>query len=492
MLKKHLLIILLPFLCSFAWSQNKYWVYFTDKNEVNINSIPKDQIVDLPVSGHYLDSLKKLGMDAIVVSNWLNAVSVLASVEEIENIKNLGFVSSTELIGRYIVYNQHKPIPETYSSALKQVNGQFLRAIGLNGQGVKIGIIDGGFMGANHELTLDDIFFEDQYKEYKNFTDDQLTAFQGREQLDEDHGTRVWENLGGYDRDKDRIIGLATHSEYYLAKTDRKDLEYRGEEDYWVAAIEWLYQNGVSIVNSSIGYSVNFDDPNENYKPTDIDGKSSAITRAANIASKEKGMLLVVSAGNNGLTDFQVVSVPADAENVLTVGGCSNLHNKKLSFSSIGSELMDYPKPDVCVFHLGGTSFSAPVIAGLAACIKQYNPSFNNFEIMDIIRKASNLYPFANNYVGYGVPDSGKIIELMKNPDAKVWDSKEIKAGLNYLELDAGRATKAVLYHKSNSIIVLEEVELQVQDGKFLISQLNGAKQTTVSFGDEIYEVIWP
>ena len=108
-----------------------------------------------------------------------------------------------------------------YSSVLRQVKADVLVENGLNGEGVDIGIIDGGFLDADNEKTLDDIFYEDQFKLYKDFTGHYPDAFQGQKIHKDDHGTRVWRNIGGYDRDKDQYYGIATYSNFFLAKSDR-------------------------------------------------------------------------------------------------------------------------------------------------------------------------------------------------------------------------------------------------------------------------------
>ncbi len=49
------------------------------------------------------------------------------------------------------------------------------------------------------------------------------------------------------------FIGLATDSEFLLARTERVLYEGDAEEEDWLMAIEWADKNGADIVNSSLG-----------------------------------------------------------------------------------------------------------------------------------------------------------------------------------------------------------------------------------------------
>ena len=160
-----------------------------------------------------------------------------------------------------------------------------------------------------------------------------------------------------------------------MARTERVAVENETEEVLWLMAMEWADANGADIINTSLGYA------SEEYFNYQMDGKTSIIARAANMAAK-KGILVLVSAGNSGDSDWKYIATPADADSVLTIGAItsSGIHR---SFSSFGPTADFRMKPNVVAYgdvmgaskkgisKTQGTSFSCPLVAGYAACVWQ-------------------------------------------------------------------------------------------------------------------------
>jgi hypothetical protein len=214
------------------------------------------------------------------------------------------------------------PEPEFISTVLTQIGGREFIASGLTGKDVKVGVIDVGFYGLTTNRTLRHLLQEDRIKDVKDFiTPSRTEHFNENETHSDYHGAEVLQMLTGYDPDRKMQYGLATGAHFYLARTDHGIREARTEEDNWIAAVERLDSLGVRLINTSLGYALGFTNPKENYKPSEMDGRTSKISRAAQVAVEEKGMLIVVSAGNEGDdARWRVVSTPADAQGVLSVG----------------------------------------------------------------------------------------------------------------------------------------------------------------------------
>ena len=206
-------------------------------------------------------------------------------------------------------------------------------------------------------------------------------------------------------------------------------------------------------------------------------------------------MLLVVSAGNDGNNDFKVLSAPADAKGVITVGATNFKTWKKAIYSSIGPESLGYMKPNISCFASNGTSFSAPVITGMSACIIQMDSTLTNSEILTIIEQSAHIYPFGNNFIGYGVPSCERAFELVKNRNQKIELEKE-KRGVvskkNKIELQIPNSIKElVLFHKSDSINVLYQEKITSKDSIILLVKPKGARFTTVTTKGFVREVEW-
>ncbi len=306
------------------------------------------------------------------------------------------------------------------------------------------------------------------------------------------HGTEVLTAISGIDNQDQMQYGLALNSKFYLARTDYSLREWRGEEDNWIAAMEWMDSLGVRLINTSLGYAKGFSDPSENYKPSQMDGKTSAITRAAQIAADRKGIMIVVSAGNEGEDkSWGIISAPADARGVLSIGATNAKLWNRIGYSSVGPEFLNYVKPNVSCFSLYGTSLSAPVITGFAACMMQVNPKLSNKEVIDLIEKSAHLYPYGNNYVGYGVPLASRALALAKAPYLPN-HSKLITATGRTCEVDVTTDENLVaIYRKKNSKDVLSQQTAKVQNGKISLRRQNGEHFTTIDLKEYAVEVQW-
>jgi subtilisin family serine protease len=202
----------------------------------------------------------------------------------------------------------------------------------------------------------------------------------------------------------DTLIGTAPHANYWLFTTENIYQETPLEMDHWVMAAEFADSVGAHVINTSLSYQT-FDNPQDNYTYSDMDGNTTVITKAADIAAA-KGILVVAGAGNEGDNPQPHIAAPADGDSVLTVGAVTWQGDYAL-LSSIGPSFDNRVKPDVMAqgapttlidgtgnFNADfGTSFAAPLIAGLAACMIEAYPSRHSEEIAEYIRESAHLLP---------------------------------------------------------------------------------------------------
>lgn len=507
----------------------KYWVFLKDKvvegydyskhlsgqtiqNRIDFN-LPLVQFTDIPLNQTYIGTLQSIGAKTVCQSKWFNAVSAYATDEQLEEIKKLPFVKSVQVISQPILSfsTQHKQkegiiskkefSKKEYGIALKQMEVEAFTRENLNGKGVVIGVIDAGYYGAKDNQYLAHLFLEDGQPSnrvlgMKDMLNPEATdPYTIQRTSSDDHGTTVLQMITGY-TEKGMQYGFANKAKFYLARTDHGDREFRAEEDYWITSMEWMDSLGVRLINTSLGYSSGFDNPKENYKPSQMDGKTSVISKGVQIGADEKGLLIIVAAGNEGSDySWEVVSAPADAKGALSVGAVDR-SGLKSSYSSVGVESLSYTKPNVsCVVQLfAGTSFSAPVVTGFAACLMQKHPKTSSKEIFAAIEQSALLYPYTNNYIGYGVPRASIALKVLSGNNKTLFkDKKEVKVkGLAYLLSQTKKTDdRIVVFHKKNATIVLDQDYISAKKGKYKIIKKRDAKRSTVVYQNMLIEIIW-
>jgi hypothetical protein len=281
----------------------------------------------------------------------------------------------------------------------------------VRGNGITIAILDTGFETENPAfdsasvIAQWDFIFNDSI--VRNEPEDVTT--QSR------HGTETWSLLGA--NVPGAIIGIAPEADYILAKTEDERSETRVEEDNWVAAIEWADSIGVDVVSSSVGYT-SFDDGFA-YAPEDFNGDVAVTTVAADSAAA-LGILVVNAAGNSG-PSFRSLITPADGDSVLSAGAVDSL-GILTGFSSRGPTADGRLKPDLTapgasVFvvnplsgtgfsRVNGTSFSAPILAGAGALLRELHPTFSGYEVIEALRRAGDNRDQPDSVRGWGRPDA--------------------------------------------------------------------------------------
>ncbi len=382
--------------------------------------------LDLPVNHVYVDSLKSLGLTVKHTTKWMNGCIVFSSnVTLMDTLANYGFINSVELTYKskssgVAKLEQASPKlksassdkSEIYGSAYNQintVNGIDLHDKGMQGQDMIIAIIDAGFYGVDNLPAFTHLWNNNQILGTKDFVNPSSDIFK-----EHSHGMNVLSIIGG--KVEGSFLGTAPEAEFWLLRTEDAATEYPIEADYWICAAEFADSAGVDVINTSLGYS-EFDDETMNYTYSQLDGETIRISRAATIAAAT-GMIVVVSAGNEGTHTWHYISAPADAKNILTIGAMTS-DSIKASFSSFGPTADGRIKPDVVAMGVStavqytngsigtgnGTSFSAPVITGMAACLWQSLSTLSSAQVTDVIIQSSNDYDTPDSAMGYGIPN---------------------------------------------------------------------------------------
>lgn len=437
----------------FGQTPTCYRVYLSDKNNTPYSiynpsaylsqraidkrmrfSIPITE-QDLPINPQYKKQILALHpqMQSLAVSKWMNTFTVYCPDSTVvPQILDLPFVDSILAVGNYDLqapsetqslepqlpivnnFNSEAKSESDYGEGFIQIamhNGHLLHEEGFRGEGMLIVLIDNGWVG------IDGLSY---YQELVS-----SNRFLGKYSLVPDcydegsHGTGVTSAMAV--NKVGSMIGTAPAASYAFIQSENPNSEELIEEDFWANAAEIADSIGADVVNSSLGYYYFRDFPQANFTYAELDGQHSVASRCATILG-EKGVVVCVSAGNSGNTSWYYIGHPADAVDILSVGGCAP-DSTHWSLSSHGYAADGRVKPDITAMGVyvtgygytvngsegpcgvAGTSYSAPIISGLCACLWQAMPQYTSSEIMQIVRESGHLYNNPNPDFGYGIPD---------------------------------------------------------------------------------------
>ncbi len=460
---KYCLSILIVLQCFCANAQNKYFIEFTNKDGTpfsidnpheflsarSIERRVKQNIAitydDLPVNPAFIETLNTNGAKILYTINWLNG-----AVVEIDNQSILSTVASLPFVSQTIeIYNStasksslpdfdillsapKKQKGESYyqygasAHQIEMLNGNILHNNGYRGQGMLVAVLDAGFSNANSISSLSHLWTNERVVLTRDIVNPQSNIYE-----EHSHGTTVLTVMASYLPGE--LIGTAPEASYALIRCEDANSEQLIEEYNWVYAAQIADSIGTDVINSSLGY-YEFDDDNQNHTYANMDGATTPIAIGANHAAS-KGMLIVNSVGNEGQSSWEKLITPSDSPNVLAVGAVDS-NGDVAFFSSLGPSADGRIKPDVVALGYGtavqsatgqigtanGTSLSAPIISGLAACLWQAKPNEGARDIYDLILLSSSNYTTPNFELGYGLPNFASAI----NSIDKLFDENKL------------------------------------------------------------------
>ena len=428
------------------------WIYFYDKagsEMCNISQKAKDRRAksnvqsnhlwyDLEVSQIYINDILELGITIENESRWLNAVSVVCKISDIEKIAKLKSVKKIEpVIGykkskiEYADDSLSNSRDFDYGNALaqiEQINVHELHNAGYTGEGVIILVMDTGFNLTHNALANINVIAQWDVINNDSETANETSAETSNSQ--DHHGTAVLSTIAAYAPGE--LIGVAFDAEFLLAKTEDVTQEVQQEEDDYVAGLEWGEANGADVVSTSLGYL-------DWYTYEDMDGNTAVTTIGIDIAVG-LGMVCVTAAGNEGNDqNWYYIIAPADADSVIAVGAVGE-NGVIASFSSHGPTFDGRIKPEVCArgsytwcinpnstttySQLSGTSLACPLVGGAVALIIQAQPGWSAMQVREAILMTASQSSDPDNTYGYGIMDAASAVEYEQT--TAIDDSKGI------------------------------------------------------------------
>jgi subtilisin family serine protease len=412
---------------------------------------------DIPVLDRYADAVVATGATLRTTSRWVNAVSVMADRDQVDQISKLPFVRALQPV-RYRKVDQPNDLMQVpdeqvvstrapegfYGRAAAQLNQIGLIALhneGYTASGVVIGILDTGFK-RDHDAFNNPSHPLNIIAEWDFVDGDPNTAPEpGDPSGQHSHGTWILGTIGSYLPNE--LVGGAYDASFILCKTEDITGEYQGEEDFYVAGLEFIELHGGDLATSSLGYI-------DWYTQADLNGLTAVTTIGVNTATAN-GMYCCTAAGNSGHDTDPTTShliAPADALQVITVGAVAST-GEIAGFSSDGPTADGRNKPDLLArgvsthtissssntsfSTLSGTSLSTPLAASAVACLVQARPTWTVDQMRDMLFTSADIYlatgTFDPLYIqGYGLIDAIGAFNQDCNANG-VRDSVDITSG---------------------------------------------------------------
>lgn len=531
------------FLCTFALPAfsvegNRYMIFFEDKagteyslenpenflSEKALERRSRQNISistsDLPVSSVYLNALSDMeGVDVFFTTKWMNGVLVETEEKFLDDISNLPFVSSIEFVapgqqlnksgknGRNSKVNTNYRISDTDAESSAQnefIGADQMHELGYKGEGITIAIFDSGFKLVNESPYYAHLFGGDKITGSRDFIRNSTNVFQY-----DSHGSKVISCISAFA--ENTYSGTAPEANIVFCVTEDIGAEYRIEEYNWLFAAEYADSIGVDIISSSVGYSY-FNDDSMDYTYEDFDGKTTVITRAA-VQAASKGILVVNSIGNEGNNSWTYLNAPADADSILSIGSVT-YDGIKSNFSSYGPTSDGRIKPDISalgswvrvvygneITYANGTSFSTPMVAGLAAGFWQAFPDFTNMEVIEYLKMTASRANTPDTLIGYGIPNFMKAYNQARINEGEIENKFVVypnpvtnrrivylysdsigeiaTANLAFYDLKGGQISSQKVQLKSNKEMLEIDVSF-LSPGTYILNYMTGSEKQKI------------
>jgi len=308
--------------------------------------------------------------DILNTFNLLPVVHLRLTEQQAAALSKNPHIKALELNGKV------QKLEQTVPWGIERIQATTAQQAGYTGTGVKIAILDTGIDNTHEDLNVKG--------GYSVFTD---SANSDPFKDGDGHGTHVAGTVAALNNTIG-VIGVAYNVDLYAVKV----LDNTGSGSYAGIAqgIEWAINNGMNIINMSLGGSQS----------------SSILENWCNLANNS-GLLLVAAAGNSGRFNGKgdTVGYPAKYASVMAVAATDS-NNKRASFSSTGPAV-EIAAPGVGILSTtpnntyssyNGTSMASPHVAGAAAVLWSTNRNLTNNQVRQKLKDTALPLGDANHY----------------------------------------------------------------------------------------------
>jgi hypothetical protein len=385
----------------------------------------------------YVRTGRARSVDPLWIANYVRAEvtpDVLAELTARPDVERIYLDRAVALVSDLGTHPAAAPVPAGQpSSAVEAVRVDEAWALGITGKGMLLANLDSGVQGDHPALAgkwrglrvpVEQAWFDPFRNSTFPVDDDPVNRANG-------HGTATMGLLVG----GEGTVGVAFDGEWIAANifennqsfvsTILKGLQWATDPDGDPATT----YDVPDVINASFGLM----EIDSTGVPTDT-GLCDDVFDEAVDAAGAAGAVVVFSAGNFNVPDPGDITSPASSPNAFGVGAVDDQGNIA-GFSGRGPSLCAGPdptKPDVVApgrsvrtlnknggeQTLSGTSFSAPIAAGIAALVRQKNPLLPAAEVVRILEEtATDLGPPGpDNTFGAGRVDALAAVSATQPP----------------------------------------------------------------------------
>ncbi len=373
---------------------------------INLNVLFLEELTDNELKEYFETN----DIDATIIKSIkeLKEAKIRVSSLDLEKLKELPLIQYMDKSQNLTTVNGLKETRNAKSADSINVSKLWGAEYDLNGENIRIGVVDGGSVRDTHQE-----FNFNGIKRVINKTDAD-TNF---------HATHVVGTIIG-DGDKIQAKGMASKATVF---------SYGFNSVSFSSSILALYnKDGVFLSNHSYGYS-------DKVKLGIYDSEASTQDRAV---YNNPFLNVFQAAGNdgdvNGYADFGIIKGPGNSKNIFTIGALNMNSNGVADLSSTGPTRDGRIKPDLAVrgeyvnsatnesdtsyASMSGTSMATPAATGSAALImQQYKKTTGRFDIRHDVLKSimintavdkENIGP--DYKVGFGMIDAKASVDVVK------------------------------------------------------------------------------
>lgn len=295
---------------------------------------------------------------------------------------------------------------------LERIQAPALWNGGLDGDGVTVALIDSGVLDTHEDLAGVNIVG-------RNFCGGVVEGEQQYPEMYRDtnangHGTAVTGIVAAMRNNELGIAGLLDKVKILslrcFSPNNEAPQDVRGNYvDTVISAVSYAMEQGADVINMSIGVK------------TQVSALETKLREAANA-----GIILVAAAGNYGVSDPNTPVYPASYDFVVSVAAMksdnrimdSSQKNDQVTVAAPGNAIWSTSNSGTAAYsELSGTSLASPIVAALAAVVKQKDGKIDTAGFMRLLQKSAidRGEEGKDDSYGWGCIDARRLISALND-----------------------------------------------------------------------------